>query len=108
MFKLKFFFKHDISKKKFFFNNITSVFLLKNIYKNSIIKTKKIFFNKYIMLKSPFHYKVSKKALYNKQAISTIEIFFKNDFNYIYFEKFPILINNDNFNFFLIKIYNKK
>ena len=87
MYKIKFYFKFNFKykKKKNACNDIINIFLLKHIFKNSKITIKKVFFNKYLMLRSPFHYKVSKRLLYNKQGIVIFETFFLKNFNFFFF-----------------------
>lgn len=109
MYKIKFYFKFNFKykKKKNACNDIINIFLLKHIFKNSKITIKKVFFNKYLMLRSPFHYKVSKRLLYNKQGIVIFETFFLKNFNFFFFKNFFSINSNDNYNLFLIKVYNK-
>lgn len=107
MYKIKFYFKINIkkNKKNTNYNNIGSLLLLSFIFKKSNLKLQKIFTNKYMMLKAPFHYKVSKKLLYNKQAILIYTIFFKKNFNYFFFKNFNYF-NSNGHNIFKIKIQN--
>lgn len=90
MYKLEFFFKINTfkNKKNKNYNNLGPILLINYIFKNSKIKLTKQFTNKYVMLKSPFHYKVSKKILYNKQGILKLEIFLNKKTNIFFFEKF--------------------
>lgn len=90
MYKIEFFFKINIhkNKKKKLLENIGPMMLLTYLYKDSKVKLTKIFTNKYLMIKSPFHYKVSKKILYNKQGIVKMKVFLKKKPNVFFFEKF--------------------
>lgn len=104
MSKLIFFFKikNNKSKKSLKYNNVGSIMLLYFLLNASNIKQNKIFLNKFIMLRSPFHYKVSKIPLYNKQSIISFEKKIESYINYnilnIYNLPSPIKYN-------LLKIY---
>ena len=67
--------------------------LLTYLFKKSEVELTKIFTNKYIMIKSPFHYKVSKKPLYNKQGVVRFKIYLNQKPNIFYFERFNSIIN---------------
>lgn len=90
MYNIELFFKikTNKNKKKINFNSIGVLFLLNFIFKKSKIKLTKIFSNKYLMIKSPFHYKVSKKLLYNKQGVLQFEIELNKKITPMFFEKF--------------------
>lgn len=110
MYTLSLFFKINIfkNKKKPISESIGTLFLLKYLFKNSKVSLTKIFTNKYLMIKSPFHYKVSKKILYNKQGIVKFKIKLLKEINPYFFEKFDFNTNNFNKNLYKIQIKSKK
>lgn len=108
MSKIDFYFKSNYYKNtKTQDKSFLGSFLLLNfLNQNTSLKIQKVFFNKFVMLKSPFHYKVSKKRLYNKQCIVILSFKKNINFNYIYFIKF-YSIYNTKMNLFKISVKNK-
>ena len=108
MCKIKFFFKINIkkNKKKLKHNNIGFLLLISFLFKNSKIQIKNIFTNKFMMIRAPFHYKVSKKIIYNKQSCVQLTLIFNKKFNYIFFKKLN-LFNYSGINLYKITTVNK-
>lgn len=109
MFKLIFFFKikNNKSKQSVLYNNIGTILLLYFLLNACNIKNTKIFSNKFIMLRSPFHYKVSKIPLYNKQGIVSFEKKIDKYINYNIINLYN-LPSPVKYNLFKIYIINQK
>lgn len=109
MYKMYFFFKINFhkNKKKKLYTNLGSLFLITYLFESSNFELKKIFTNKYVMLKSPFHYKVSKKLLYNKQCVAVLKIKLNSKINILFFDKFNLINYNHNSNIYKITCSNK-